>query len=399
MSIAQLLASQAAVAIENMRLYDAARKGLRQAEALATAERRLGETVDPSEVCAVLAECIADVVHARVVTVSMRGRVVAAAGPGSVALVGRGERVARLESLLASTGAARVDDLFADPVVDRNELHEIAEATGSAPRAAMYAVLARHGATAAHGLVAVYDRIGGDAFDAGDLRMVTALAGRAAVALALADRVARESVARVLEAQEAERRRLARELHDETAQALGAVKFAIGTLASAAPAEREAIAEEARALVQSALADVRAIAVHLRPSLLDDFGLQSALEQLASQTAVTSGFAVRFTAENFAEDPPMPLALTIYRIAQEALQNVARHASASRVEVRLAGGAPGGLTLEVRDDGCGFDPAAVGELHLGLAGIRERVELLRGGFVIVSAPGAGTTVKARLPLP
>jgi signal transduction histidine kinase len=198
----------------------------------------------------------------------------------------------------------------------------------------------------------------------------------------------------VVNAQELERRRLARELHDETGQALASILLGLKSLERQVGPEPVATIRE---LVGSALDDVRRLTVELRPPALDDFGLAPALERLTSLVATRSGLDIQLSVRS-------PVALpseqetALYRIVQEALTNIVKHAGASSVSI-IVMASGGTVRLVIEDDGAGFDPAKVRDGALGLVGIRERVSLLDGRFEIDSSPGAGTTLLVELPVP
>lgn len=193
-------------------------------------------------------------------------------------------------------------------------------------------------------------------------------------------------------AAEEERRRLALDLHDGVGQALGAAAVAIVRLSAktAGPAAPE-VAEAGR-LVEAALDEVRRVARGLRPPTLDDLGLGPALEALGREAAAT-GLEVEVQVEPLPRADP-ELEQACFRLAQEALANVVRHARARKVRLRLAR-RDLQVVLQVEDDGQGFDPAAV--LGLGLVGARERAARLAGTLEVQSAPGRGTRLEAVLP--
>ncbi|MDR7554599.1 MAG: sensor histidine kinase [Armatimonadota bacterium] len=216
----------------------------------------------------------------------------------------------------------------------------------------------------------------------------------------------------ILRAQEEERRRIARELHDEAAQALTSLLVRLRLLEQTdEPTQVRARVRELRALTARALDDVRRIAVELRPSVLDDLGLAAALAAHADALNASGEMRVTVTAGLNGRLPP-EVELALYRVAQEALTNARRHGRATAADVRLWHGM-GEVHLEVRDNGVGFDPARVGRAvgqatpaaarngasGLGLAGMAERIALVGGRLDIRSAPGAGTTVAATVPLP
>lgn len=223
-----------------------------------------------------------------------------------------------------------------------------------------------------------------------------AIEARAELSAEQAEReLGREVLRRSIAAQEEERRRIARGLHDETAQALTGILLGLGRVEGAtqlgdARAEAKRLGDE----VSGALRELRRIAMSLRPTALDDLGLVPALEQLVEQTPAAGTSEVNFERSG-AEgrlDPAVETA--IYRVIQEALTNAARHADASRilVEVRHQDGL---LSARVEDDGRGFEAERPG---LGLTGMRERAELIGGELEIASAPGRGTTVVLHVPV-
>jgi two-component system sensor histidine kinase UhpB len=203
----------------------------------------------------------------------------------------------------------------------------------------------------------------------------------------------RESAARVLAAQEAERLGLARDLHDEVGQVLTGVLLQLGAIEAEGPAGHESL-EEARASVRRALDEVRRISRELRPEMLDELGLVSALTELTRTFARTSGVEVE---RRFGEALPQlapATELAVYRVAQESLTNVARHAEATRVAIALEPGASG-VVLRVRDDGRGLGGAR--EQHGGLRSMRERAVLVGGALAVREASGGGVEVRLEVP--
>ena len=204
----------------------------------------------------------------------------------------------------------------------------------------------------------------------------------------------RESARRALAAQERERRRIARELHDEVGQALTAVVLQLDRAQRGAGLAAEDGVAEARETVRASLEEVRGIARRLRPEALDDLGLRSALAALTNDVARRTGLRVqRRIAPALAPLEPEE-ELVIYRVAQEALTNVVRHAGAARARLALAAHA-GHVELEVSDTGAGFEPGGVHE-GTGLLGMRERALLIGAELEVRSAPGRGTSVRLRL---
>ena len=203
----------------------------------------------------------------------------------------------------------------------------------------------------------------------------------------------RDSGRRALDAQEEERRRVARELHDEIGQVFTAMMLQIESIAARVPAELRPELDELRETARAGATDVRNIAARLRPQVLDDLGLQSALNALVTGFAEQTGLEVERRIAPVALDRPREL--VVYRVAQEALTNVARHAEAERVHLSLrdVGDA---VVLEVRDDGRGLPPGAA-TASTGIPGMRERAMLIGASLSIDGDDGAGTTVRLRVP--
>jgi len=215
----------------------------------------------------------------------------------------------------------------------------------------------------------------------------------------LADAAAQRDVLRrqLSEVEEEERRRLARELHDEIGQDLTSLLLSLRTIEDAkGPDELREATSSLRELVVTALQDVRRLAVELRPKALDDFGLVPALERLAATFAEQTGMV--FELEDRLGDRRLPsdVETAFYRIVQETLTNVVKHAQAQHVSILLVWREDNAKAV-IEDDGLGFDPGASTE-GLGLLGIRERLDLLSGRLVIESTPGAGTTLVVEIPL-
>jgi two-component system sensor histidine kinase UhpB len=213
----------------------------------------------------------------------------------------------------------------------------------------------------------------------------------------------------VLAAQEDERKRIARELHDETAQALTTLLIRLKILERARSVdEMHGQIDELRQLTADTLEAVRKLAVELRPATLDDLGLVAALEAITEGYRARTAVRVDFTADGFRERErerdsdgrlPPQVELVLYRVVQEALTNIAKHAEADHVHVRLQRRAHEVLAT-IDDDGRGFDVEDImrsRERGLGLFGMQERLALVRGQLVIESAPGRGTHIVARVP--
>jgi PAS domain S-box-containing protein len=207
---------------------------------------------------------------------------------------------------------------------------------------------------------------------------------------------------RVVEVQEEERRHLARELHDEIGQVLSAVSVNLQVLKQASDAAAWPRLEESTRIVNDAIQQVRNLALDLRPAMLDDLGLIPTLRWYADRQSQRAGFLLHFDADSTGRRLPPEVETTCYRIVQEALTNVVRHAQAKRVWLELREESSQ-LKLVIRDDGIGFDPVhlqhrATPEAGIGVQGMRERVDLLNGTIKIKSNPGRGTTIEIRIPL-
>jgi len=208
---------------------------------------------------------------------------------------------------------------------------------------------------------------------------------------------------RLLEVQEEERGRLARDLHDDVGQALTALKIQLESLQVAGePALRQRVAEGVET-VQHTLERVRQLSLSLRPSQLDDLGLEAALRSHLDRQCRVAGLAAHFDAEDAPHDPGPETETACFRVAQEAITNVLRHARAQNVWVRLYA-SNDRLALSVRDDGHGFDlesvrTRAASGASLGLVSMEERIALVSGSLELRSAPGQGTLLVASFPLP
>ncbi len=204
-----------------------------------------------------------------------------------------------------------------------------------------------------------------------------------------------ELSARLVRAQEEERRKVSRELHDEVGQAFSAVLMESENLLDLEPAsELRPHLESIRGLAEKGMNEIRNMALLLRPSMLDDFGLVPALDWQARETAKRTGMRVEVKSDVEGELPEEHKTC-IYRVVQEALNNCARHAQAASVQVAVESH-PGQILLSVQDDGSGFDQARI--RGLGLLGMEERVRHLGGTFEIDSRPGRGTLLQVKLPL-
>jgi two-component system, NarL family, sensor histidine kinase UhpB len=206
----------------------------------------------------------------------------------------------------------------------------------------------------------------------------------------------RDSTGRVLAGQEAERLRIAQELHDQVGQELTAVLLGLARIEARVPGELRADIAEIQSAVRGSLEDVRRIAIELRPEALDDLGLESALAVLCERFAERSGLAVRQRVADHLPDLSPDEELVLYRVAQEALTNVARHSRATEADLALARD-DGALTLTVTDDGDGL-PAGHAP-GAGIRGMRERAALIGAALTIDGNPaGHGCRVRLEVPI-
>ena len=394
--VVTLLASQAAVAIENVRLFESRTRWSQQLQALIEVGNALALEIEPGRLLGLVARQLRKLVSARmaVVWLPQAGQLEARAVFG-----GDGEDVVGLRAGLETSEAGRVfrerryhrvDSAIDDPEVNQ----EVARRLGL--RAALHVPMISGGRVL--GVLTAVDKEGPDVrFTDDDGRVAELYAFRAAAALDLSGRVARDALRRVVEGEELERRRLARELHDETGQALTSILLGLKSVETArGEDELQAAVAELRELVAGTLDDVRRLAVELRPRALDDFGLGPALERLAEgfseQTGIVTDEEVHLNARL-----PREVETVLYRIVQEALTNVVKHAQASRVSIVVQRRGDK-VAAVIEDDGRGFDPAEARADGLGLLGMRERLALVDGTLRVESRPGIGTTLVAEVPV-
>jgi signal transduction histidine kinase len=396
--LTQLLAAQAAVAIENARLYESSTRSLRQLESLNEIGTALASEIELEPLLGLVARRLRELVHARLVLIALpQGETLTiAAAEGENAYGIAGARLAfgssKAGRVLERGRSERVDSVVDDPEVDQQAARRLGV------RSALYVPLIARGRTI--GVLIAHDKAGAKpVFSDDDLRLAESLADRAAVAVDLSERVGRDALARVVAAQELERKRLARELHDETGQALTSILLGLKPLErTTATEEDRAVVASLRELVVSTLQDVRRLAVELRPSTLDDFGLSTAVERLAETFRDNTGMRVDVDAQLGDVRLPAEVETALYRIVQEALANIVKHAEATRVSILLTR-KESSVAAVVEDDGKGFDKSETGDDVLGLVGMRERVGLVGGRLVIESAKGSGTTIAAEVPVP
>jgi signal transduction histidine kinase len=402
-----VLAEWAAIAIGNARLYESVERrrqelerAVRGLEATTAIARTVGFETDLERVLELTVKRGRAMVEARSLLVLLdeegRLRVAAAAGEVAPGVLGAelplGGTVAG--SVLDTGGPIRVSDLAARPG------HGL-EAVAGDSRSAVVVPLGFRGK--GRGVLLALDRTqAGPAFDADDEHLLTSFAASAAIAIATAQSVEAERLRDSIRASESERRRWARELHDETLQELGALKMLLETSrAGERPELLDRGVEEAVSRLDLTIRGLQSLITELRPAALDELGLEPAVEALVERTRATSGIEIelRMDLTDLVQgagrlDPE--LESTAYRLVQESLTNAAKHAGAAKALVELAKDGDA-LKVRVRDDGAGFESEKVSG-GFGLIGMRERVALVGGHLAIESSPGTGTTVQAELPV-
>lgn len=394
--IVTLLAAQAAVAVENARLYESATEWSRQLESLNEIGGAMVSELELPRLLDLVARRLRELIGARLVTIALPAgdelRIETADGDGAEEFVGLifPRNSSKTGRVLERGRSERVDSLLEDPEVHQDAGRRMGARTG------LYVPLVLR--DAAIGVLVAHDKLGSDQrFDSADLRLAEQFADRAAIAVDLSRRVARDALRRVVGGQEVERRRLARELHDETGQALTSILLGLRSVEESGGDKVRKSVSDVRELVVATLQDVRALAVQLRPKALDDFGLVPALERLVQTFSEATAISVELEAQLGESRLPADVETTLYRIIQEALTNIVKHAEAKSVSVLLVR-SESAVTAVIEDDGRGFDLTNTREDGLGLLGMRERVDLHDGQLKIEASPGAGTTLVVEMPL-
>jgi signal transduction histidine kinase len=404
-----VLAEWAAIAIDNARLYDGVRRrreelerAVRGLDATAAIARAVGFETELERVLELVVKRGRAIVDATSLLVLLdeedRLRVLACAGQVRDDVVGAALPLegTLAGSVLESGSSARLTELS-------GRLDVGLDVIAAEARSALVVPLGFRGR--GRGVLVAIDRAdGGPAFDADDEHLLTSFAASAAIAIATAQSVEAQRLRHSIRASEQERRRWARELHDETLQELGALKMMLETTSAADRSDMVAGSVQ-RAVDQLDLTirGLQSLITELRPAALDELGLEPAVEALAERTSATSGLQVDARidlddADGRSETRLEPeVATAVYRLVQEALTNVVKHADADRVIVEIVEQGTK-LSVTVHDDGSGFDPKQRKNGGFGLIGMNERVELVGGRLEIDSRPGGGTTVRAWLPV-
>lgn len=400
-----VLAEWAAIAIENARLFSQARaqrdeleRAMRGLEATVDVALAIGDATDLGGVLTLIARRARSLVDAEAVVIALmdRGRLrVAARSLGAPSTCEPASAI----PLDGAIAACAIDGPSAAIFGADDEIGAEARAFGVDAAGSALAVPVQFRGESI-GVLVAFDHLGGRRnFERADERAVRSLAASAGTAITTARSVEAGRLRATIAAAEAERKRWARELHDETLQGLGALKLALrGAMRTSDDARRAALIESVVDQLDSEIAGLRGIIRDLRPAALDDLGLASALQTLAERMQERGGFTVRTELEVAPErmDPEMEIAT--YRVVQEALTNVVKHADAAHVTVRVRCDEHE-LTALVVDDGVGLGNApARPDGGYGITGMRERAELLGGAVAVRSEPGR-TEVELVLPLP
>jgi signal transduction histidine kinase len=397
------LASWAGIAIENARLYTSlsereveVEQALRRAETSVDIARTVGGETDVERVLDLIVKRARALVEARALLVLLRR------GDHLSVVAHAGEVGAEAEAL-----EVPIEDAVFGGAIQERVSHRLDRATPpsrahlrerlGAETALVVPMLFRGHAV---GLLVALDReAGGVEFGQEDLRLLQSFASSAATAVATAQMVEAERLRQWAESAERERERWARELHDDTLQNLAAIRIQLATALGSAGEERsarvESAAEEAIAQLEGQINELNRLINDLRPAALERLGLAGALQALAEESSARSGAEIEskieLSAERSGEEDRI-----VYRLVQEALTNVIKHAHASRVEI-TAEEAEGAIRIVIHDDGDGFDTAS-STAGRGLRGMRERIELLGGEIDVTSSPGDGTEISACVPL-
>lgn len=400
-----ILAEWAALAIDNARLYQAAEDGRGKLErsvqelgAMADIAQAVAGETELQRVLELIAKRGRALVEAQamVIQLSEGEELAVAAVAGSAPKKLEGTRLAREGTMggeVVRTGRAhRVSDL------ESRGLRLGLEEHGLQPGGGLLVPLIFRGR--AVGVLGAFDRAtDGPDFNARDERLLLGFATSAGAAVVTAQSVARDLLERSVATAEEERRRWARELHDETLQDLAGLQLLLSSIRrDGDPAAIKSSVEGALEQVSTSMDKLRHLVAELRPAALEELGLKAAIEGLAEDVP---GATVRCRLELAHETGREPTRLTpeieaaAYRLTQEALTNVAKHSGAGSVVVELVEGL-GTLELSVHDDGEGFDPEA-DTAGLGLLGMHERVAVVGGSLAVESRPGAGTRIVARIP--
>jgi signal transduction histidine kinase len=397
------LASWAGIAIENARLYTSlsereveVEQALRRAETSVDIARAVGGETDVERLLDLIVKRARALVEARALLVLLHR------GDQLFVAAHAGEVGAAIESL-----EIPIEDAVFGGAIQERVSHRLDRETPPS-RAHLREMLGVETALVvpmlfrgrAVGLLVALDReAGGVEFDQEDERLLQSFASSAATAVATAQTVESDRLRQQVESAEKERKRWARELHDDTLQNLAAIRIQLATALGSAGEERatriERAAEQAIAQLEGQINELNRLINDLRPAALERLGLAGALQALAEENSARSGVEIGakldLSSERGGEEDRI-----VYRLVQESLTNVLKHANASHVDLS-AEESEGAIRIVVRDDGDGFDPTSA-TAGRGLRGMRERIELLGGEIEVTSTPAEGTKITACVPL-
>jgi len=400
---AVILADWAAVAIENASLYqrlnrrrDELEQVVQGLEATTAIARAIGAETQIDRVLELIVKRGRALVDARAMVILLREgeemEVAACAGEAEADVVGRRIPIEGSTSgeILRGARPERIRDVASRLRISSDRLGVV-----DAHTALLVPLEFR---SRALGVLVAFDRIGAEQeFGAEQEALLQSFAASAATAVATAQTVEHERMRGTMAAAEQERRRWARELHDETLQGLAGFQVLLSSaLRRSDAASLESAVRTAVEQIGTEIEKLRMLITELRPAALDELGLQPAIESLASRVAAVEGLELETDVSLGVDDERLPpeLETAVYRLVQEALTNVVKHARANRVAIEIVAH-DGHVDVTVRDDGTGFDPSLPRE-GFGITGMRERVVLANGTLTIDSGPGQGTTVVARL---
>jgi len=402
-----VLAAWTAIAVENARLYQHAEQGRRHLEhavkgleVTTSIARAVGGETDLDRVLELIAKRGRALVEARWLWILLLDgdEFVVAAVAGEVQEEVIGRRLPVAGSVGGETLATRQAERIGSGAHERLTLRH---AGGMEASTGLIVPLVFRETPV--GVVAAFDRTeAGPDFSREDEDLMLSFAASAATAVHTATSVAHARLEHALVAAEQERSRWARELHDETLQSLGALQLVLGQMQREQdPDKRAALVAAASSHVAMEIENLRNLITELRPAELDELGLESALESLANRRAEGDGIAVRLDVDlrhdgSASRRLAPAVESTVYRLVQEALTNVAKHASADQVDVQVVV-RNGVVEVLVADDGAGFDPEGAPS-GFGIVGMRERVALVNGRLELDAQPGHGTRVLAILPI-
>jgi len=402
------LASWAGIAIENARLYTTlsereaeTEQALRQAETSVDIARTVGGETNVERVLDLIVKRARALVDARALLVLLQhdDHLYVAARAGQIS-----DEVRDLEvSLDDSVFGAAMEDRVSQRLERGSPPSKARLRERLGAEAALVVPLLFRG-RAVGTLVALDREAGGVEFDQEDLRLLQSFAASAATAVATAQTVESDRLRQQVESAEKERERWARELHDDALQGLAAIRINLATALQSSAEDRaeriERAANETLERLEDQITELNRLINDLRPAALERLGLAGALQALAEECSARAGVEVEarieIAAEASGEEPSRDEERIIYRLVQEALTNIVKHAHASHVGVS-AEEVEGAVRIVVRDDGDGFDVETAGTGR-GLTGMRDRIELFGGEIEVSSKPGGGTEISARVPL-